>query len=110
MNLLEHITQEKENNKANYVTMISKKNEIGFCFKVSVKNNCCFVHVLTGGISEKNFTYLGRFFTQGKTFLIAPEVEGQIEQKAFSYLYKNALSEKLQENYTILRKYKSIVY
>jgi len=108
MNLLEHIIQ--ENIKANYVTMISKKNQIGFCFKISRKENQCFVHVLTGGFSEKSFAYLGRFFIGGKSFLFTPDVKDTIEQKAFSYLFKNISSNCLEENYIINRKFTRIVY
>ena len=109
MNLLDHMTQ--ENQKANYVSMISKKNEIGFCFKISVKNNQCFVHVLTGGFSEKSFTYLGRFFVGGKSFLVTPDIKDTIEHKAFSYLFKHSKNESLlDQNYIISRKFTRIVY
>ena len=109
MNLLEHIIQ--ENKKANYVSMQSKKNEIGFCFKISVKQNQCFVHVLTGGISEKSFSYLGRFFIGGKSFLVTPDIKDTIEHKAFSYLFKHVENESLlNENYSITRKFTRIVY
>jgi len=109
LSLLDHMTQERK--EANYVSMQSKKNEIGFCFKISVKNNQCFVHVLTGGFSEKSFTYLGRFFIGANTFLFTPDAKGTIEQKAFSYLFKHSKNESLlDQNYIISRKFKRIVY
>ena len=108
MNLLDHMTQERK--EANYITMISKKNKNGFCFKISIKQSQCFVHVLTGGFSEKSFSYLGRFFIGGKSFLFTPDVKDTIEQKAFSYLFKNISSNCLEENYIINRKFTRIVY
>lgn len=109
MNLLEHITSKNKNE--NFVTMISKKNEIGFCFKINKKNNCFFVHVLTGGISEKSFIYLGRFFAGGKVFLVTPDIKDTIEHKAFAYLFKHVENESvLNQNYTIKRNFTKIVY
>lgn len=109
MNLLEHIIQ--ENQKANYVTMISKKNQIGFCFKISRKENQCFVHVLTGGFSEKSFAYLGRFFIGANTFLYGPNDKDTIEQKAFSYLFKHVKNESvLNQNYIITKRFTKVVY
>lgn len=92
-----------------YITLVSNKTSVGFCYKIAKKGNVYFVSVLTGTIFEKYFSFLGYYRENDlKTFLAQKtnlENKDLKEFKAFSYLLQNTEAASQNKNLKIIRKF-----
>ena len=92
-----------------FVTLVSNKTGVAFCYKIAKKNSVYFVSVMTGTTFEKYFTFLGYYRKDDFKTLLAqksnPENLNLSSFKAFEYLLKNIDSAPQNKNLKILKKF-----
>ena len=104
MKISSYIKQDKY-----YLTLVSNKTSVGYCFKVNKKDSTYFVSVMTGTMFEKYFTFLGYYREDDLSSFLHqksdPKKSELTEFKAFEYFLKNLDKVESNPNLKILRKF-----